>query len=89
MELCQDKSIKVIYETIPLNLYSKMHIKGSVISEYQSYVNNLLNDYSYLISSGEITYLNDSLYDDAHHMNSNGAFIYTKQLRGYYDYIFK
>jgi hypothetical protein len=78
LETLESKNIKVIF----LNpIYSKSYEKiltASYFSGQELFFKNLMNEHKNLYYDNEITFLDNSFFQDSIHLNEKGAIIYTK-----------
>ncbi len=89
LELCREKSIKMIYQAPPLNRATYKKLNENFLREYNKYMQKLQDDYPEALINGQFYYY-DNIYfnDDWLHLNENGAIKFSREMKQKYNYIF-
>lgn len=86
LSLCAENNLNVRLLIPPMNTSSFNALNDSYVGDFQGYLENLYSMYesqfeeNKLAFETEITYMEDKYFDDASHLNHDGALIYTDKI---------
>lgn len=79
--LCSENGIgEVYFENIPFNQETFINLKDQYVKDYKQMIANLSIKYPEYHISDSIFYYKNEYYGDGHHMNNEGARLYTEYL---------
>lgn len=86
LSLCAENNLNVRLLIPPMNCSSFNALNNSYVEDFQGYLENMYSMYksqfeeNKLAFETEITYMEDKYFDDASHLNHDGALIYTDKI---------
>lgn len=89
IDMCLDKGVNVIVETLPLNEATYNACSNSFLDDYNNYMNEIQKDYPNITVNSSMWYLDNGLFGDSAHLNQRGAEEYSKYIKEKYPEILK
>ena len=84
IKLCQDKGIRIIYITAPMNKVSYKKLRISFLRDYMTYLYDIRKNYPYLDLYTSVNFYSRDLFADHEHLNALGSMEFSTMIRTKY-----
>lgn len=88
IQLCQDNSIRFIFQSPPQNAGTKDGIDSGWIAGFEAYMNDVQSDYPGIRVDAAVEWYESGYFSDGFHLNQEGAERYCAELWEKYSYVF-
>ena len=78
LDLCKKNNISVTLSAPPMNASSYEALQDSYVKEYTEYIENIASKFTEFTIDSGISYMDDSYFGDASHLNGKGSAEFTK-----------